>query len=101
MIDIKREALIPLFRCPSLRHLPRRRRGKRPHLSTWYRGASRGLRGVRLETVRVGGTLCTSLPAIQRFFDALAPKPGGAGPPPHPPEPDAGRVERELDRLLG
>ena len=34
--------------------------------------ARNGIRGVRIETIRVGGTLCTSLEALQRFFDRLS-----------------------------
>ena len=51
--------------------LPCRRAGKRPHVATVYRWAKRGLRGVVLETLQVGGTLCTSHEALQRFFEAL------------------------------
>lgn len=51
--------------------LPRRRRGKPTHVSTLHRWATRGLRGVRLEVLRVGGTTCTSREALQRFFTRL------------------------------
>ena len=51
------------------KHLPRRRRGKKPHASTLYRWALNGVQGVRLEVIRVGGTLCTSLEALQRFCE--------------------------------
>jgi len=44
---------------------------KRPHFSTLYRWALKGFRGVRLETIRIGGTLCTSKEALQRFADHL------------------------------
>ena len=30
-----------------------------------------GVRGIRLESIMVGGTRCTSVQALQRFFDAL------------------------------
>jgi hypothetical protein len=30
------------------------------------------VRGIRLEVIRVGGTLCTSVEALQRFFERLA-----------------------------
>ncbi len=36
-----------------------------------YRWATEGLRGVHLETIQVGGTLCTSIEALQRFFERL------------------------------
>jgi hypothetical protein len=52
--------------------LPRRRGGRKVHIATLYRWADPGLRGVRLETLRVGGTLCTSRQALQRFFDRLS-----------------------------
>ncbi len=59
----------------TLRHaaqrLPRRRSGRRPHPATLYRWATDGLRGVRLETIQVGGTTCTSIEALQRFFERL------------------------------
>jgi hypothetical protein len=39
----------------------------RPHISTLIRWWRRGVRGVKLETVLVGGRRYTSLEAIQRF----------------------------------
>ena len=53
------------------KRLPHRRSGRRPHVATLYRWASEGLRGVRLETMQVGGTTCTSIEALQRFFAEL------------------------------
>lgn len=53
------------------RILPRRRAGKKAHVSTLYRWATRGVRGCVLETIQVGGTSCTSREALQRFFDRL------------------------------
>ena len=69
MIDIHLEKLVSFPEAARL--LPRRRRGRKPHVATLYRWASRGLRGHRLETIRVGGSLCTSVEALQRFFDKL------------------------------
>jgi Protein of unknown function (DUF1580) len=71
MISLERETLIPLSHCPRLGVLPVRRAGRPIHAATWHRWAIKGLRGVRLETIRVGGTRCTSLAAIERFFQAL------------------------------
>ncbi len=68
-IDITKESLISLTE--ATKHLPRRRRGKRPHVSTLHRWASRGCKGEYLEVVQVGGTRCTSIPALARFFDRL------------------------------
>src|SRR4051812_22483214 len=69
-IDISQEALIPFTQAAA--HLPRRRRGRKAAVSTLHRWATRGLRGVVLETLQVGGTKCTSLAALQRFFDRLS-----------------------------
>lgn len=69
-IDLSTEAVVTLTEAPQ--HLPRRRKGKRPAVSTMFRWAQRGVRGVRLETIQVGGTKCTSLEALQRFCDRLS-----------------------------
>jgi hypothetical protein len=74
-IVLASESVFPLAESP--RHVPARRGGKRLHQSTAFRWAKHGLRGVRLETIRVGGTLCTSAEALQRFFDALSAAPVG------------------------
>ena len=70
MIDLKSESIVSLSEAGGF--LPRRRSRKRPQPATLYRWASAGLRGVRLETIQVGGTLCTSIEALQRFFDRLS-----------------------------
>ena len=65
MIDLATESIIPVAEVPE--HL-----GKmRPHVATVYRWAQVGLRGIRLETIRVGGTMCTSVEALQRWCEAL------------------------------
>ncbi len=51
--------------------LPTRRRGKPPHAATLFRWAAKGLNGVKLEVVQVGGTKCTSRQALARFFQKL------------------------------
>jgi hypothetical protein len=43
----------------------------RPHISTWQRWRLRGVRGIRLETVLIGGRRYTSREALARFFDAV------------------------------
>jgi hypothetical protein len=68
-IDIVAEPLIPLALAAA--HVPRRRRGRKTSVATLHRWAVHGLRGVVLETLQVGGTKCTSLAALQRFFDGL------------------------------
>ena len=101
-IDIASEPPIPLTQATI--YLPRRRRGRKAATSTLHRWATRGLRGVVLETIRIGGTRCTSLQALQRFFDRLsdvhnvdthaAPAAGSA-------QHRTDRVDQELDQLLG
>src|SRR5271157_803864 len=70
MIDSATEEVIPLAQAAA--ELPRRRRGRKTHLSTLYRWASTGCRGVRLETIQIGATRCTSREALQRFFENLS-----------------------------
>jgi len=73
-IDVFQEEVVSF--AEAAKRLPRIRNGKKIHLSTLFRWAqagkiaSDGMR-VRLETIQVGGTRCTSLEALQRFFDRL------------------------------
>jgi hypothetical protein len=69
-IDITAEQLIPLSEAAD--RIPRRRRGRKTAVSTLYRWADKGVRGVVLETLQCGGSLCTSMPALQRYFDRLS-----------------------------
>lgn len=68
-INIAEEKVFPLGEVPD--HVPKRRGGKKLNASTAFRWHSNGLRGIKLEVVRVGGTMCTSDEALQRFFDRL------------------------------
>jgi hypothetical protein len=70
MIDTMTENPIPLTQAAA--ELPRRRRGRKGHVSTLYRWATGGCRGVVLETIQIGGTRCTSREALQRFFERLS-----------------------------
>ncbi len=70
MIDLATEEILTLADACS--RLPRRRAGSQPHPATLYAWARKGYRGVRLETIRVGSSLCTSVQALQRFFDRLS-----------------------------
>ena len=65
MIDIEHEHLVALHDVPKL--LPVRTNGKCIHISAVYRWVQRGVRGIHLEVVRVGGTSYTSREALQRF----------------------------------
>lgn len=69
MIDTNTETLLSF--AEATKGLPRRRGGRKPHVSTLYRWADAGCRGIRLESIQIGGTRCTSAEALQRFFSAL------------------------------
>ena len=73
------------------------RAGRPVSPATLWRWSSHGLRGVRLETVRVGGTTCTSTEALSRFFAALS----GESPPETAPVPTgaADRAAAALDAI--
>jgi len=58
------------------RRLPRVRGKKPPHPSTLFRWASQGRKSksgkiVHLEVIKVGGTNCTSVEALNRFIDRI------------------------------
>jgi Protein of unknown function (DUF1580) len=63
MIDIANEHLCRLVDAPM--EIP-----SKPHISTVVRWTRQGVKGVRLETVVIGGRRFTSLEAIQRFIQA-------------------------------
>lgn len=88
MIDISLEETFSLTE--ATKRLPHRRAGKRPNVATMYRWAQQGCRGIRLETICVGATRCTSMEALQRFFDALTAQAEPA-PAPQPPRHTATR----------
>ena len=75
MIDIGREELITFAEAAKL--LPRRRKGRKTHVSTLHRWCTKGVHDVRLEYLNVGSTRCTSVAALQRFFDALTERNAG------------------------
>lgn len=71
------DKLIPLRDVPALTWLPSRRRNKRLGqgrlgFGTLWRWATAGVRGVKLETVKVGGCMCTTERALIEFFRACA-----------------------------
>ena len=86
------------------RRLPRVRGSKPPHPSTLYRWATQGRRSrnrvrVRLEMIRVGGTNCTSIEALERFFDRLNDvEPMGT--PVKPPETSLEKQAEQAKRIL-
>ena len=69
MIEIGADELIPLGDVSRL--LPPRRGGKRPSFACILKWTRQGCRGQRLETIRIGSTLCTTKTALEDFFRAL------------------------------
>jgi hypothetical protein len=89
-IDFNLEQILSF--AEAAKYVASRFRGQRNglHLSTVHRWASRGIKGVRLESIVVGGTRCTSAEALQRFFTRLAGDDGAAastGSPTSPSDP--------------
>ena len=100
MFDPTVEPPIPLKDVPSLPWLKQFLRsgaGRKLAFSTVWRWTQSGIGGVKLETVRVGGVLCTSEGALKRFFCRAAQP---AEQPPTSGEQrrqDRARAARELD----
>jgi hypothetical protein len=82
MIETSTETLLSLR--DAAKRLPGRRQGKRPAVETLYRWTLHGCRGIVLESAQIGGTRCTSIEALDRFFAALsaASRAGQLVPPP-------------------
>jgi hypothetical protein len=70
MIDLRKEATFPLAQF--VKRLTPRRNQRPVHSATAHRWRNPGLRGVRLECIRVGGIWHTSMEAFQRFCDELS-----------------------------
>jgi hypothetical protein len=92
-IDPLNEQVFPLAQ--AAKRLPRLRNNRPVAVSTLFRWAQSGLRGARLETVRVGGVRVTSVAALRAFFAALSA-------PPAPTQETGSRsddAEKALDEL--
>ena len=70
MIDTATEEILTLAQAAA--ELPRRRRGRKTHVSTLYRWTVSGCRGIILESIQIGATRATSREALQRFFERLS-----------------------------
>lgn len=69
MINQQTETLIDFAEVA--KSLPRKPSGKPIHAKTVARWALHGIRGIRLESLCVGGRRVTSHEACRRFFDAI------------------------------
>jgi hypothetical protein len=67
MLDLTREHRIPLSDAP--KHPLLKREGRPIHRSVLERWRTHGIRGVILETVKIGGIRYTSAEAIERFIE--------------------------------
>lgn len=70
MIDAGSEKILEMTDCAGF--VQRRFGGRKPSQHTLYRWYASGLRGIRLETMKRGGTRVTSEEAVARFFERLA-----------------------------
>ena len=80
VIDLSKERVVTL--ADARKYFPHRRRGAKPALATLYGWTTHGCRGVVLESLRVGATLCTSREAIQRWCEKLTSANGVTTPSP-------------------
>jgi hypothetical protein len=101
MFDLAAEKPISLAEAAGL--IPPARGGKKTHISTILRWILCGAKGpsgdkVYLEAQRVPRGWLTTREALQRFMEALTPRPGG-GPKPAPRPPSAQR--RASERAAG
>ena len=81
-IDLLREQVYPFAKAAQF--VPPARNGRKTHISTLLRWATKGAKApdgtvVRLEALRLGGRWVTSREAIQRFAAALTPRPDVTG----------------------
>jgi hypothetical protein len=82
VINVADEQLLTLSQLA--KRLPRHRNDRPVHPSTCHRWRSPGVRGVRLECLRIGGIWHTSWQAFQRFCErltALEDGPSASAPP--------------------
>lgn len=84
-IDPHTETLIPVLKASA--HIP-----GRPHFATVWRWSTKGVRGVKLESVVVGTRRYTSEQAIQRFIEATTVAAGG-----QPSKVTSKQRERQID----
>ena len=71
-VEFDASDLLPLSSVPNLKWLPRRRRGAKLSYTCLWRWTTRGVAGVVLQTVRVGGTPCTTESDLRKFFVEVA-----------------------------
>jgi len=96
-IDPLTEELLSMKDAAAL--LPKRRGGAKVSLTSLWRWSTRGAKGVRLETVRVGSSVYTTRAALRRFIEARTAAAGGTVPQAPAPSTRSRRAVRELERM--
>jgi hypothetical protein len=103
-IELASQSVFPLAELSD--HAPRRRRGKKLNIATAYRWSNGVLAKdgtcVKLPTIQVGGTRCTSVEAFQWFCERLGTPNGDSRSATYPSRgrrKAADRAERELDTV--
>jgi hypothetical protein len=69
MIDISKQQILTLKEAIAV--VPKID-GKRPSLGSLYRWVNKGIRGVRLEVISIGGRTCTTRESLNMFFNEVA-----------------------------
>jgi hypothetical protein len=95
MIDIHRERILTPAQAARVR--PPGRKGRPTNVATVYRWIKKGVRGVKLEGIRIGGSLYTSQEALQRFAERLTNRTSAPAVSHAPPD---ARHERNVDQAL-
>jgi hypothetical protein len=100
LADPGSDELVPLNRVPAMDSalMPRARAGRKIAVSTIYRWATRGCRGVKLEVLRAGGVTCTTRTALLRFYEIVTRRSAEADIP--APQIAPHRVREDVDRQL-
>lgn len=93
MIDMNKEELLSLTE--ATKTIPPID-GKRPHVGSLWRWTSKGVRGVKLDHLRVGRRVVTTREALQRFFQAVAEAPAPERAPQQ--RKPRGRTEKQRQR---
>ena len=96
-IDPLTEELLSMKDAAAL--LQKRRGGAKVSLTSLWRWSTRGAKGVRLETVRVGSSVYTTRDALRRFIEARTAAAGGPVPQAPAPSTRSRRAVRELERM--
>jgi hypothetical protein len=99
-IDPLADDLMPLSQ--AAKSLPPLRNGRPVSPATLWRWKSRGLNGVQLQIVRLGGTACTTKTALREFFAAVEAARNPPAPEPEPsPQPSRSTSAAEELASLG